>query len=208
MKTYLLILTVMTQFIAVSLFGQCERKRYCNDLMEDYDYRSQSSYAKLTPGDTSSVNIVLYSGQEYRIFVCSDPELKDVTWKVVQPERKTKRTIQKIKKDTIFIYKTDEYGNFVADNNGTLIVKEKHPTIDTIWNTERITMDRLLFDIKQSDKQPYYEIRPDKSARYIIRINVPAGDRSYSGCVNVYVGRRNLTSKVFIKRNSTSEREH
>jgi hypothetical protein len=208
MRTYSLILLALGQMITGIALGQCEHKKYCEDLMEDYDYRSQSSFAKLSPGDTASVNVVLYGGQKYRFFVGNDPDLGNVTWKVVQPERKTKRTIQKIKKDTMLIYQTNDNGDFVADKNGALIIKDKHVNIDTTWLTERISTEKVLFDNKQSGKQPFYETQPEKSARYIVKINIPSGDKNYSGCVNVYVGRKVITGKNFIKKGSVSKKEH
>ena len=94
--------------------AQCEKKDFCSDdWRDDYDFRSQSSFAKLSPGDTSSVSVVLYGNQKYRIFVCADEKLGGVTWKIVNPERKTKRTIQSIKKDTLVIYKTNENGDYI-----------------------------------------------------------------------------------------------
>jgi hypothetical protein len=175
--------------------------------MEDYDYRSQSSYAKLAPGDTSSVNIVLYGNQKYRIFVCNDPKLGSVVWKVVQPERKTKRTIDKIKKDTIVTYEMNEYGDYKTDKNGNLIIKSRQIVVDTTWITERISVDKVIYDSKQQNKQPYFEITPTKSARYIVRVQIPSGDPNYSGCVNVYVGRKEVGGKNFVKKGSISKNE-
>lgn len=197
----------MTLFFSNSLSGQCERKKYCIEYMEDFDYRSQSAFAKLSPGDTSSVNIVLYGKQKYRIFVCADPDLGEVSYKIVRPERKTKRTIKEIKKDTTLIYETDEYGDYKTDEYGELIIKGREVSIDTIWNTERITVDKVIFDSKQQNKDPYFEFTPTKSGRYIIRIAVPAADSYDEGCVNAYVGRKSPGSKKFIKKGSISKHE-
>ena len=85
MRINIFLIAVLILSSNLQLFGQCERKKFCDDYMEDYDYRSQSSYAKLTPGDTASVNVVLYGGQKYRMFVCNDAKLGNVSWKIVQP---------------------------------------------------------------------------------------------------------------------------
>ncbi len=74
-NSIIILASIATLISSVNLFGQCERKKFCDDYMEDFDYRSQSSYAKLAPGDTASVNVVLYGGQKYRMFVCSDSKL-------------------------------------------------------------------------------------------------------------------------------------
>jgi hypothetical protein len=191
--------------ISIQANAQCEKKDMCeNDQEEDiygwYDYRSQSSFAKLSPGDTSSVSVVLYGNQRYRIFVCTDSKLGVVSWKIVNPERKTKRSIASIKKDTTVIYKVTETGDFATDDLGNLIVKEKKVNVDTLWNTERISVDKVVFDnIKNSDKM-YYEVLPKKSERFIVRVSIPAGDPNYAGCVNVYVGRLPMDSKNFSKK--------
>lgn len=208
MKTPVVIILFLSIVANISnAYTQCERKKYCDDYMEDYDYRSQSSYAKLSPGDTSSVNIVLYGNQKYRIFVCNDPKLGSVAWKVVQPERKTKRTIDKIKKDTIVTYEMNEYGDYKTDKNGNLIIKSRQIVVDTTWITERISVDKVLYDSKQQNKQPYFEVTPTKSARYIVRVQIPSGDPNYSGCVNVYVGRKEVGGKNFVKKGSISKNE-
>jgi hypothetical protein len=195
--TFAILLIGIASFLQVS--AQCERKAFCDDYEDDYDFRSQSSFAKLSPGDTSSVSVVLYGAQKYRMFVCCDPNLGDVTWKIVNPERKTKRTIQGIKKDTLVIYKTNENGDFATDDIGNLIVKDKKVIIDTTWATERIACDKVLYDNKKNTDKPYYDVIPKKSERFIIRIALPAGDPTYAGCVNVYVGRIAAGSKNFSK---------
>jgi len=182
-----------------NIFSQCEKKSFCEDNLDDYDYRSQSSFAKLSPGDTSSVNFVLYGNQRYRIFVCSDPKLGDVKWKVVRPERITKRTIASIKKDTTVMYKTDENGDFITDDLGNLVVKNKQVNIDTLWNTERISSDKVVYDNKKNTDKTYFEVQPKKSERYIVRVSVPGGDPNTSGCTNVYVGKMPIGSKNFSK---------
>ena len=178
--------------------AQCEKKDLCaDDWEEDYDFRSQSSFARLSPGDTSSFSLVLYGNQKYRIFVCSDEKLGAVSWKIVNPERKTKRTIQSIKKDTVVIYKANEYGDFETDDNGNLIVKSKSVNIDTLWLTERITVDKVVYDNKKNSDKPYLDLYPKKSERYIVRVSIPGNDPNSEGCVNVYVGRIAQSSKNF-----------
>jgi len=178
--------------------AQCEKRDFCSDdWQDDYDFRSQSSFAKLSPGDTSSVSLVLYSNQKYRMFVCFDEKLGGLTWKIVNPERKTKRSIQSIKKDTIVTYKTNENGDFITDDNGNTIVKSRTVMIDTLWATERITVDKIMYDNKKNSDKPYFDVIPKKTERYIIKVAVPGGDPNMSGCVNVYVGRIPIASKNF-----------
>lgn len=194
-----LAITFLHLLVFIQVNAQCEKKDFCEDNLDDYDYRSQSSFAKLSPGDTSSVSIVLYGNQRYRIFVCSDPKLGDVLWKVVRPERITKRTIASIKKDTAVVYKVNENGDFITDDLGNLVVKSKQVNIDTLWNTQRVAVDKVTYDNKKNTDKMYFEVAPKKSERYIVRVTVPGGDPNIAGCVNVYIGRLPIDSKNFSK---------
>lgn len=204
MKTIILILQVLILIVIFTnkTTPQCHRKKLCKedfDIYGDYDYKSQSSFSYLSPNDSSKVTVVLYNNQEYRIFVCNDPELGTVKWKLLQPERVTKRTIKSIKKDTVIIYETNEYGDYIMDNNGNFKIKSKQVRVDTIWNVERVTRYKEIFK-SEGAQQPYFEIRPPKTASYIITVEVPSGeDPKYEGCVNVYVGRRELSKKRLTK---------
>lgn len=195
--TFAISLISIVSFLQVN--AQCERKVFCDDYEDDYDFRSQSSFAKLSPGDTSSTSVVLYGGQKYRLFVCFDPALGDLKWKIVNPERKNKRSIKSIKKDTLVINKVDADGNFITDAQGNLVVKEKKIMIDTVWVTDRIAYDVVLYDNKKNTDKPYLDVIPKKSERFIFRIAVPAGDANIEGCVNVYVGKLSVGSKSFSK---------
>lgn len=193
-----LFFTIFGMVSFLSSNAQCEKKDLCSDdWEEDYDFRSQSSFAKLSPGDTSSVSLVLYGNQKYRIFVCTDEKLGAVSWKILNPERKTKRTIKEIKKDTVITYKANEYGDFETDDEGNLIVQSKNVMIDTTWNTERITVNKVVYDNKKNADKPYLDLMPKKSERYIVRVDVPGGNPNIDGCVNVYVGRIAVSSKNF-----------
>jgi len=200
------LITFATALFSITLFfqanAQCESENFCEDNFDndDYDYRSQSSYAELMPGDSTKVSVVLYGNQKYRLFVCSDPELGDVTWKIVRPEMKTKRTIKSIKRDTLKVYKANETGDYVTDDNGNLIIIDKKVNIDTTWNTERISVDKIAYNNKKNTDKPYLELVPKKSERYIVRITVPGNDPNLYGCVNVYVGRSPLISRKFAKK--------
>ncbi|MCX7955211.1 MAG: hypothetical protein N3A01_08510 [Bacteroidales bacterium] len=186
--------------LTLELSSQCHKKDYCeDDYFENFDFRSQSSFSYLSPGDSAKVTVVLYNNQEYRIFVCNDPELGQVKWKILLPERVTKRTVKSIKKDTVITYETNEYGDYVVDEKGNFKIKSKYVRIDTVWNVERITTYKVLYK-SEGTQQPYFELKPQKTGSYIISVEVPTGkDQHYQGCVNVYVGRRELAKKRFIK---------
>lgn len=193
----ILLLAAVLLVSSVSSFGQCNKKKYCAENMGDFDYNSQSSYALLSPGDTTRANVVLYANQTYRIYVCGAADLGQIEYKIVLPERKTVRKISSIKKDTVVTYKKDpETGDIIYDNFGSMVVESKKVVMDTTYVTERYQDEsNVLFDSKKG--KPYLEYTPKKAGRLIVKIQVPSGDPEDEDCVNVYVGRRMVGSKSF-----------
>lgn len=187
----------------------CNNKRLCGkeELGEYYDYRGQSTFGRLSPGDTSRIKAVLYSKNDVRITVCPDPALGDVHFKILKTIREYNRTIDKIEKSTTDepIYKTDKEGNPVPvlddwnepkkDETGQIqyeILDYKRVTrVDTIWKTERKTREDVLFD---SRKGVYiFDQEVKKTESVIIEVIVPpttdARMKNYEGCVAIMVGR-------------------
>lgn len=184
--------------VATSLsYGQCNKKKYCAENMGDYDFNSQSSFALLSPGDTTRANVVLYANQAYRIYVCGASGLGQLEYKIILPERKTIRKISSIKKDTIVTYKKDpETGEIMYDDLGNMKIESKKVVMDTLYTTERYTDEsNVLFDSKKG--KPYLDFTPKKAGRLVVAIQVPPGDPEDEDCVNVYVGRRMTSSKTF-----------
>ena len=183
--------------LSFNSFSQCTNKKYCNDKMGDFDYKSQSSFALLSPGDTSRTNVVLYANQTYRIFVCGATDLGDITYKIVQPERKTERKIIGVKKDTIVTYKMDPAtGEFMYDDVGNMVVESRKPVQENIYETIRYTDEsNVVYDSKGG--KPYLDYTPKKTGKLVVKIQIPAGDPEDEDCVNVYVGRKMVGSKNF-----------
>ena len=190
----------------------CSKKKFCGE--ESYgkfDYRSQSSYAILAAGDTARASIVIYSKQDARILVCFDPLLGNVNWKIYEPIRLVKRTIKNINRseEEIAIYERDEYGDPLQDvdewgdpmydeNYDPVYKVEKYETkveIDTIWQTEKINTEKIVFDNVKSGK-PYWQRKNiTKTKRMIIEVVIPESEDDYEGCVNVEVGHKTASRK-------------
>jgi hypothetical protein len=117
-KIAVFIFSLMLVFFYSNLFSQCDHKTICKEDFGDFDYSSQSSYAKLSPGDTATVKIVVYSGKAYRIIVCGEKSLGDFKYKIVTPVRKGKRSFT-VKERNINeqLLKPDANG-YVYDNSG------------------------------------------------------------------------------------------
>ncbi len=84
------ILKASLLFAFVGLFSlgssaQCKSftKRKCVPQLAPYKFNESFNAATLAPGEEAEVNLTFYSGQEYRIVVCSQSIIGDVNWQVV-----------------------------------------------------------------------------------------------------------------------------
>lgn len=64
--------------------AQCKRftKKNCLPKLDPYIYNGQLNSATLAQGDIAELNLTFYPDQDYRIFVCSDPILGNVHFKL------------------------------------------------------------------------------------------------------------------------------
>ncbi len=205
----IVIIIALLGITSTALSQNCARKKFCDkDDYGNYDYRSQSSYAILSPGDTARASIVIYSRQDSRILVCYDPDLGNVQYKIFHPKRITRTVIKDIDKTEteIEVYKRDEDGNPVqmVDEWGDPVYDENYNPVyeidhyetvveyDTIWQKERVVEETLIFNSgKDGTAKPYWEgLNVKKTKRLIIEVIIPEGDRSIEGCVNIEVGHR------------------
>ena len=79
------LLFAFTGLMAMSSTAQCKSftKRKCVPELAPFKFNESFNAATLAPGEDAEVNLTFYSGQEYRIVVCSQPIIGDVNWKVV-----------------------------------------------------------------------------------------------------------------------------
>jgi len=180
---------------------RCDKKKYCRDYYDNFDYRIQSVYAHLLPGDTSVVKTVLYSNKAYRIFACMSEEYGNIHFKIVEPYRVTEKRIKKIVYDTTITYKTDEYGDIMIDDEGNEIIESTEINKDTIWDIRRVQKEKLIFDSEKSDK-PYWEVRVKKTKRVFIYVYVPETVDPDGDCLAVYIGRKNIYRTKFSRKPS------
>jgi len=197
--------------LAYTGFSQtcANNKKLCGkeELGEYFDYRGQSSFGRLAPGDTSRVKVVLYSKNDVRIMVCSDPTLGEVQFRILKTIREYNRVVDRIEKTTVDepIYKTDKEGNPIPvlddwgepkkDDVGQVqyeIVDYKQVTkVDTVWKTDRKIREDVLFDSRKGKK--VYEEEIKKTESVLIEVVAPPSTdpqmKTYEGCVAVMVGR-------------------
>ena len=62
-------------------------KKTCRPALENYIHNGQMNSAVLFPGDKADMMLTFYSGQKYRLLVCSQDQLGDVTFRVLDIDR-------------------------------------------------------------------------------------------------------------------------
>ncbi len=197
MITYLKILSVFLRISFVFLFilpgyvnGQnCAKKKLASkDLRLDFDYRGQSLFVELANGDTTTLNIVLYSKQNYRIFVVGEQKLGKVDFEVMVPRKKFNRVVNEIKPKTVTVFKKDPNGFYLYDPDGERIPIGEETIMDTTWTRETTTTTELVFDSKTSES-PVWLATPNKTQLISIKVHVEDNPKVQRGCVGLYVGR-------------------
>lgn len=186
---------------------RCDKMELCDESIDygEYDYRMQSSFLVAYPGDTVVYKTVLYIRKQYNIFVCADPDLGDVRYKIVKPYRKTIKKIKEIKNDTIVNYKLDENGEiaYPEENNYEPVVESTEVNKDTIWDIKRVTAEKLVYDSK-TGKSPMYTKVIKRTQRAFIYVYVPETGTPSGGCVNIYVGKQDIGKRVRYKEGRAS----
>ena len=214
-KIVIVILSLILVYYSNVSLAQCDKKKMCKDDMGDFDYTSQSSYAQLSPGDTATVKIVVYSGKAYRIMLCGDPVLGDIKYKIVSPVRKAKRsfTVKEIQESGSEL-KPDAEG-FVSDNGGnkfkleangnlteTKTVNKKKVTITYIKNGDSYSSsDGQIIPTTSLVQTPTNSVRNDTtwtSSRYTDEELIFDSKNNKSG-KNYWEEGISKTQRIFIK---------
>ncbi|MEO8590633.1 MAG: hypothetical protein ABI432_14760 [Flavobacteriales bacterium] len=70
--------------------AQCKAfaKNKCVPELAPYKFNESFNAAQLAPGEEAEVNLTFFSGQEYRVMVCTHPILGEVNWKLVDANNK------------------------------------------------------------------------------------------------------------------------
>ena len=206
----LFLLTLLACFpFSPSQAQQCTASQICkpDEMGKEFDFRGQSTYARFSPGDSCKVQAVLYSGNEAKIMICSDPKLGIVQFKVFKTVSEYKRIIDKIekieKKDPI--YKTDKKGkpvpllddwgkpqkDIMGDIQFEIANYKSVFTTDTTWKIERKSRDEILFDSRKGSRIFTSTIK--QTEPIMIEIFVPkttdAKLKQFKGCVGIMIGR-------------------
>lgn len=195
-----LMVLVPMLFFFVGVSGQnCSKKKLAsNEQKGKYDYRGQSMFKQMASGDSATLNVVLYSKQNYRIFVASEQKLGNVNFQIYVPRKKFTRVVKDIKERKVPVYKKDPMGFYLYDSNGEKIPNGEEIIQDTIWTRETSSINDLVFDSKNSDLG-YWEATSGKTQNITIKVEVEKAAKKVDGCIGVYVGCEYSNSSQFIR---------
>ncbi|TVR39394.1 MAG: hypothetical protein EA392_06520 [Cryomorphaceae bacterium] len=94
---------ILALILTGSAFGQCKSftRNSCRPVLEDFIPNENYNSTLLVPGDEAELNLTFFSGQEYRLLVCSHPLLGEVNF-----------TILDDRKNEIYARKSDDQSNY------------------------------------------------------------------------------------------------
>lgn len=154
----------------------------------DYDYRGQSVFVELANGDTTNLKIVLYSKQNYKIFVVGEQKLGRVDFQIYVPRKKFNRVVKDVQPKTVTLYKKDPDGFYLYNTDGDRIAIGEEVVQDTIWTRETADIEQLVYDSRTAEL-PYWLATPNKTQLVTIKVVVEGVEKILQGCAGLYVGR-------------------
>lgn len=171
-------------------FGQnCSKKKLATkEQRGEFDFRGQSVFVELGNGDTTNLKIVLYSKQNYKIFVVGEQKLGGIDYQIYVPRKRFNRVVKEVKSKTVTAYKKDPDGFYLYNNQGNRIAVGKEVVQDTIWTRETADVEQLVYDSRKSEL-PYWLATPNKTQLVTIKVFVEQADKIIIGCAGLYVGR-------------------
>lgn len=89
MRLIALIITLACFIPLTSQAQSCRKfaKKECIPTLTPYIHNGQLNSAMLFPGDKADMMLTFYSGQNYKLIVCNDEQLGDVTYRVLDLDR-------------------------------------------------------------------------------------------------------------------------
>ena len=85
-----IIAVCLITFTSISSFAQCNTfvKKKCMPKISPFTQNGQMNTSTLTSGQKTTLNLTFYSGQSYRILVCGESLLGDLTFTITDLEHK------------------------------------------------------------------------------------------------------------------------
>jgi hypothetical protein len=167
----------------------CAKKKLATKEMRlEFDYRGQSLFLEMSNGDTTTLNVVLYSKQNYRIFVVGEQKLGNINFKVIVPRKKFNRVMSDVKPKKVPVYRKDPNGFYLYNFEGERILEGEETIMDTSWIRETTSIKELVYNSEKAE-EPYWTAKPNKTQLITIKVSVDKAAKKQKGCVGVYVGR-------------------
>lgn len=89
-KMRFLTLTIFLVLLSpIFVSAQCRgfTKKHCRPALSPYVHNGQMNSAILFPGDKADIMLTFYSGQKYRLLICGDEQLGEVTYRLLDVDR-------------------------------------------------------------------------------------------------------------------------
>ena len=85
-------IVIINLFLLLGVFANAQKcrsfvKKNCMEELQPFTPNETFNSAVLIPGDQAELNMTFYAGQEYRLFVCNDPILGAVDYRVFDSEK-------------------------------------------------------------------------------------------------------------------------
>lgn len=185
---FILVLCLSLVLVPVKAQNCAKKKLATKEMRLDFDYRGQSIFRHLTSGDTITLNVILYSKQNYRIFVVGEQKLGKLNYQIIVPRKKFSRIFESVQPKKVTLYKKDPNGFYLYNLQGERIPIGEETVMDTIWARETSVIPELVYDSKTNDEF-FWEATPSKTQLITIKIKLQSLPKPESGCIGVYVGR-------------------
>ncbi|MGE4289618.1 MAG: hypothetical protein AB7E36_13110 [Salinivirgaceae bacterium] len=168
---------------------KCAKKKLADKEMRgSFDYRGQSLFIEMGNGDTATLNIILYSKQNYRIFVVGEQKLGKVDFEIMVPRKKFSRVVKEVNPKEVTVYKKDPNGFYLYNIEGERIPIGTETIMDTVWTRETTTSKELVYDSRKAEI-PFWLATPSKTQLIAIKVHIAEAERVQRGCIGIYVGR-------------------
>ena len=119
-QTYFLKALVAISIVAFSISAanaQCSTflKKKCMPKIQPFTLNGQVNTSTLSSGQKTSLNLTFYSGQDYRIVVCGQPQLGDLSFKVMDMNKKVVFDSQKNDSPDFWDFKVKNTQQFIVE---------------------------------------------------------------------------------------------
>jgi hypothetical protein len=121
MKARIIYISMLLLVLPFMLNAQCKgfTKKECIPDLKPYVYNGQLNSAVLNEGDVAELLLTFYSGQDYRIFLCGQPILGNLEFRLLDPDR----NVIFYNKDHDFV----KFWDFKSNTTQQLIVQVRVP---------------------------------------------------------------------------------